>query len=744
MVSRKYTVAVLLLLATLHVGSTSEVGGTTTGSDVVVVESHDSVTRLRCQVSGFTLDTITVNGEEMCRVHLAGEANIMEKGAPDMPKVCRSIITPDNAQMEIEVVGASYTEYQIAVAPSSGFILRGQSSNSMSETFSDVYRVDDFYPRAIAALGHPYVFRDFRGVVVTLFPFTYNPQTKTLRVYSLIEVEMRAAGLIDENVNVSGSRAYCRHFTDLYDNHFLNFGGDRYDAVDERGRMVVISEASLIDVIQPYVDWKRQKGIPTSLYDVADIGSTPEEIKSFIQSEYDMGDGLVFVQLVGDEAQVPTFMIDCEFCGGMATSDATYSLLAGSDSYPEIFVGRFSAETKEELETQVERTIYYERDLNDGDWLHRGTGVGSAWGDGYGYLGMRDRELVEVLRVMLLEYTYTEVDQLYELGDPPFDIVPVPVPDFMHTINDGRGILIVEGHGDCECTFMIPPGTPTPGDVFTTDSIYILTNDYQLPFVTLGAPYLGNFQIGQTFAEAWLRATNSSTGAPVGAIAVYASSTDLDYASPQAAQHEMVELLASGRFNTIGGLFYNGSCHAVDLYGERGEKTFKSYHVFGDVSLQVRTDTPEPLTVECDEEVLTGATTFEVTVPGVEGALCALSHSSDLLGCAYTDQTGQSVIVLDQPVGGSGPLDLVVTAYNKTTYLTQVAVVDAICGDIDGSCAIPDICDLVYLVDYMFNDGPEPLVMDAANVDGQGDLDIADLVYLVDYMFNGGPELTCP
>ncbi len=62
-----------------------------------------------------------------------------------------------------------------------------------------------------------------------------------------------------------------------------------------------------------------------------------------------------------------------------------------------------------------------------------------------------------------------------------------------------------------------------------------------------------------------------------------------------------------------------------------------------------------------------------------------------------------------------------------------------------------DISDLVYLVDYMFSDGPEPTCWKEANVNGDlmGDLfeqvDIDDLVYLVDYMFTNGPEPpACP
>jgi hypothetical protein len=51
-----------------------------------------------------------------------------------------------------------------------------------------------------------------------------------------------------------------------------------------------------------------------------------------------------------------------------------------------------------------------------------------------------------------------------------------------------------------------------------------------------------------------------------------------------------------------------------------------------------------------------------------------------------------------------------------------------------------DISDLIYLVDYMFEDGPAPPCFNEADVDASGSLDIGDLVYLVDYMFSSGPE----
>ncbi len=63
-------------------------------------------------------------------------------------------------------------------------------------------------------------------------------------------------------------------------------------------------------------------------------------------------------------------------------------------------------------------------------------------------------------------------------------------------------------------------------------------------------------------------------------------------------------------------------------------------------------------------------------------------------------------------------------------------------GNVDnGPDDFVDISDLVYLVEYMFEDGPAPPCMDEANLnaDPEGGVDISDLVYLVDYMFLSGP-----
>ncbi len=86
-----------------------------------------------------------------------------------------------------------------------------------------------------------------------------------------------------------------------------------------------------------------------------------------------------------------------------------------------------------------------------------------------------------------------------------------------------------------------------------------------------------------------------------------------------------------------------------------------------------------------------------------------------------------------------------VASSNNATWSRSFAAftTEFICGDINGDGGeLIDISDLVYLVEYMFNGGPEPPNLSAADVNGSHamPIDISDLVYLVDYMFTGGPE----
>ena len=65
-----------------------------------------------------------------------------------------------------------------------------------------------------------------------------------------------------------------------------------------------------------------------------------------------------------------------------------------------------------------------------------------------------------------------------------------------------------------------------------------------------------------------------------------------------------------------------------------------------------------------------------------------------------------------------------------------------VCGDSNGDSTV-DIGDVVYLINYIFKEGPAPVPIGVADVDSSGSVDIGDAVYLINYIFKGGPAPVC-
>ena len=633
------------------------------GLEVRVVASDESATVLEITLGRFDARSVAVGGEIHYDVSLEGEGTMREKGAPALPFVARSIAIPGDARMELEILETSHVDLEMRVAPSAGPVLYGAGPPSAARSFSDVYSRNAFWPDDTATLGSPYILRDVRGITVRFFPFSYNPASEVLRVRTRVVVRVANVGRDVRNVKAPGDERQNESFRRLYESRFLNYGSARYNTIQERGRMIVIAHSDFMDAIQPYVAWKRQKGIETDLYDVAAIGSTPDDLWDFIAAEYGLGDGLTFVQLVGDAVHVPTYLTDVVFFDIHGNSDASYALVDGADGYPDLFVGRFSAESVPDLETQVERTIRYERDLDAGEWLHRAAGLGSVWGSGFGYNGWNGVESLEAIRIKLIGYDYTDVAQLYEEGEPPFSIIPVEAWEVTEVLHDGIGLLNVDGNADI---YWLNTGN------YTIAHVDALENSNELPLVYLAAPYAGNFE-EDCFAEAWLRATHGVTGEPTGAIAIYACSNALQYAPPQAAMHETIDLLVDQEKQTVGGLLYNGACWMMDLYGAPDQyDTFRNFNILGDASLIMRSDTPEAMTIVHEPEIHVGETEFGVST-GVAEALVCLSTDGGIVAADYADGSGEATLAFDA-FADPTELTLTVTACNRITSIETVPV----------------------------------------------------------------------
>ena len=565
--------------------------------DVISSSSNEEIF-IEYTIGDFHEDLISYNGQEYHRFSLTDESSLFEKGSPNLPSVYRSIVIPDDKQMSVEVVDVTFEEVNnIDIIPSKGEIPRTVDPEDVVYEFNEVYTSDAWFPEDFIELNDPYILRDFRALVVQLNPIQYNPIDHTIRIVSEITVKISSIGpgrinVIDREKPVE---LISEGFHHIYDRQFINFNSflsnEKYSPVSDQGNMLVICYDDFYDEMVPFVEWKNMMGQPTEIVLFSEVGSTASDIDDYIESYYDTN-GLTFVLLVGDSAQIPTLSAS----GG--ESDVTFSYIT-DDHYSDLFIGRFSAETSDQVITQVERTVDYEKNPSSNqDWYHKGLGVASNQGSGDE--GEYDDEHIDNIRDKLLAYTYTDVGQSYD---------PSGTSSYIEdTINDGLSIINYCGHGSTTSW--------SNGGGFNSYDVNDLVNDNMLPFIFSVACVVGNFG-GQTcFCETWLRATNN--GQPTGAIAHFGSSINQDWNEPMDGQDEINDILVESYSDnikrTFGGLSFNGVMHMLDNYGSAGFDDAETWHIFGDPSVVVRTDTPTPLSVSHEESIPFDQTSFEVSV----------------------------------------------------------------------------------------------------------------------------------
>jgi hypothetical protein len=649
-----FAVGIALCGSLAWAGTFVSLGSATTPLQVQASEPAAGTIRLQYDLGGFDMSAVTIDGRTYQSIGLGKEAHLLDAGSPELPLIARSVIIPDDAEMSVRVVSADYLDFEnVDIVPSKGNLLRTVDPASVPYTFAADYGRDAWYPSAITGQREPYILRDLRGMTVLVQPFQYNPVRHVLRAYRHVTVEVAPAGPGRVNVlrRTGPAGAVSPEFAGLYADHFANFDPSRYAPIDEAGEMIVIAYDDFAAAMQPFVDWKNQEGIPTTLFTKSQVGSTYQAFQAFIQSYYNSHD-LAFVVLVGDNAQIPSPS------NGGAPADPMYALVAGSDNYPDLFIGRISAEAVDQVNVQVTKSVEYEKLPQAGaGWYRRGVGIGSGQGAGIGDDGEADYQHMTVIRTKLLGFTYTGVDTIYEVSGYPSSAQAVA-----NAVNDGRSIIDYCGHGS---------NTSWGTTGFSNSHVAQLTNYNKLPWIISVACVNGAFHQGTCFAEAWLRAFRD--GEPTGAVGMYASTVNMSWAPPMAAQDESIDLLVAQAKRTMGALLYSGSCLMMDQYGSGGVSEFKNWHIFGDPSLRVRSATPTALAVVHDEMILPDATTFTVTVPGVQGALCGLSKNGEFLGSAFTAAGGTAVI----PVVGTLPSDtvtLTVGFFNKLPYVVELPV----------------------------------------------------------------------
>ncbi|MDZ4824231.1 MAG: C25 family cysteine peptidase [Flavobacteriales bacterium] len=690
-------------------------------TNIELVSEVDGNIRITCGVSDWSYHSVDTPQGSAWIVTSQDGSPILRAGAPDVQRLTVPVVVHDHNKMAVSIIESEYIEIpDVEIAPSKGNLIRTIDPSVVAYNYGEVYNANEFYPGKLADLDNAFIQGVVRGQSLHFYPLQYNPVTKVLRVYSQILVDVKVTEEPGENAFTSSNNRVNAVMHDAYSHRYINYNTARYDVVGELGNLLVITDAEYLEELEPWVQWKREKGIPTEVVTISEIGNTVAAINTFVENYYD-NNGLTYLVIVGDEDQVPTLLVNNG--GGQGYCDACYGYIDGNDSYAEIHVGRLIVHNENELPPVIEKILEYEKaPYIASDWFSVAMGIGSDEGAGFGDDNEADWEHQNEMKEDLINFTYTEVWEKYDgnhnasspTGGVTADASGSPSAASLTTvIEDGCSLINYTGHGS---------HTSIVTGSYTNTQINALTNQHLFPYFIIVGCCTGDFDDddagGDTFGEAWLKTMDGTE--PAGGIGGSFSSVYQSWAPPMEGQDEMNHIIAAmtdyETRHTIGSIHTNGCASMNDVYNADGDEMTDTWHIFGDPTVQLRTAYPTNIEVDHNPTVFFGTTEISIDC-NVEDAVVCLSWNGEILGWGIV--AGGSVDIVVPTLSEPGLILVTATSFNTIPSQTTIEVMPA-----EGP----------YVVD-------ESEVLDDANGNANGVADYAESLLLDISLENVGIEV---
>ncbi len=658
------------LLSILFIAATFSI---TAKDGFKVIKTEANSVTVEYTFSGLNQQPVVINGKTYQKVYATDCVPMLTAGFPQVLRSSVSLAIPNNAIPKLEIISTDYTDIlNTAIAPSKGSLTRNINPDDVPYTFGAIYQQNKFYPAAVADVNSTYLLRDQQGVSISVFPVRANPLLNVVRVSTKIIFKVTYTSAKGQKINFNAPQFSSNEEKEIMNNRFLNMTSVQssakvqYTPLNEFGDMLIIYHPAFLTNIQPLADWKNQKGIKTELVSSVTSGTTGAAVKAYIQSYYATHPNLLYVLLVGDHEQINSY--NAGNAGSeVKWSDSYYGLLSGNDHYPEIMVGRFSSSLATDINTMVNRTLEYEKNPMVGAWLTKGIGIGSNQGYGIGDEGEADWQHMRKIGNKLVANGYTYFHEFYDSSHAGNDAAGDPNATMVsNAVNAGSSIFLYCGHGAQNVCVT---------SNYSSSNISVATNNGMYPFSVQVACNNGTFIGGTCLSEAFIRAKN--TTGPTGAIASAGSSILMSWAEPMDTEDEIGDIISDQYVNnkkyTLGGLFYNGQMHMLDMYPTAtGDELMETWVLFGDPSCMFRCMTPTNITATHDPCILPNASSFSVASTFGAGTYASLSQNNQIIGKALITSANTN-IALTQTFSTTQNLMLTITGYNMIPYTATVS-----------------------------------------------------------------------
>ena len=653
-------------------------------NSLVLNGNSDQGLSLTCELSAIDGITVDTPAGSFTRLLVEDYSYTHFIGEPELPVKREIIAVPLGAEVTARINDRWVETFSLADWGITHPILPAQPSLSKSQSPEDVpfeynaaaYQSAGFERQPLVTVEELGILRGQRLFVVELAPVQYAPASGQLRVYSHLEVEITFSGADLAATEELHARTFSRPFESIYTSQLFNYRPleTRDDLTRYPIKYLIVSDPMFEVQLQPFIEWKVKQGYNVIAgYIGTDFGFSTTEIANWVQGIWDASTpedpAPSYVLFVGDNTEVPAFSGNT---GGHIT-DLHYVTTVGTDYMPDIYYGRFSAQTPAQLQPQIDKTLEYEQYLMpDPSFLGEvvmiagmDSGHGSTWGNGqinygtdYYFNGAHG----------IYSYTY-----LYpESGSHSADII--------NNVSNGVGYANYTAHGS---------QTSWADPSFTISNINSLQNDHEYPTVVGNCCLTNAFDTGTCFGEAWLRAENKGAIGYIGG--TNSTYWDEDYwwgvgsgsivANPTYETHGLGAY--DGMFHDHGEIFSDwyttqyafimaGNLAVIEGGSGMVNYYWEIYSIMGDPSLTTFFGVPSTNTVNYPATIFLGQSS--ITVQAEAYSYVGLSMDGVLYGAGLVDASGSLTLDFDT-FTTPGTADLVITRQNRQPVLGTIEVV---------------------------------------------------------------------
>jgi len=610
---------------------------------------------LDVNVAEITLNSVQTPWGNFTRVMLPNcEGWHLEEGKAFLPSINQLIDIPYDADVVVEVAYSESEEISLnnygfidPVLPYQGSIEKTEDAaqNHVFQMDNNYYSASEYQTFSLAEYKEIGNMRGHRLGQVLINAVEYLPVENKIRVHKNIQIRVT---FLNANISLTESihkKYNSPYFNSVFQTQVLNFAPTENDLTRYPVHYAIIYFDAFESALQPFIEWKEQKGFMVTAERISQIGNNISSITTYITGLYNSANPPSFVLLVGDKAQVETSSGQT----GSHVTDLYYTTMTTGDFVPDIYIGRLSAQTESQLNAQLDKILPYEKyQLPQTAFLNHGS-----------FIATDDQYLVAegthnyVINTHFIPNNLL-YDKLYAItyGSSGADVISA--------LNAGRFILNYSGHGST---------TSWGGPSVSQSMVNSSTNADMYPFVISNACLTGSFEVTECFGETWVRKANG------GGLAFTGASNSTYWDEDDDWERRAYDGVFWENYYSLSAFIFRGNLGVLNAGYSRAKYYFEVYHLFGDPSLMLYWGEPTQMTVNNNSVVPIGSSEFIVDVTGEDSALVALYMNGELYGTALTNSSGSATVQFTIPPTTVGDMFLTVTKFNRQPYIDTLQVI---------------------------------------------------------------------